>query len=291
MKTCIASATNEGSVSTAPVLSDVAARRGGFPSDKPMEDFVILDDDAGVYVVCDGVTRTASVGTYPNPSPAYLAAKRFGETFRNEIQRLPNRVAVDERMTEAILRANLSLRTLNHELGLGADYLENDLAGTVAVVAIRHGARLYYAYVGDCALYRVCDGVLSLVTPPQTASVAAFRKMYGNSNDVTVTVRRDYRNRVENKSSYGCFTGEAQAMEFVRAGSVPFLATDTVFLASDGLNVAFDRPEVVIGANSAEEVLNWAVAEEVASGVKGDDKAVIRIVLGESPVDASVSRA
>jgi serine/threonine protein phosphatase PrpC len=272
--------TIEVAASVAPVVSDVAVRRGGFPFDKPMEDFALSDDHAGVYVVCDGVTRTASAGNYPNPSPASLAAKQFAETFHEEVQSLSRQIALEERLSRALVIANLSVRSLNSQLAIGTDYLENDLAGTVAAVALRSGAFIHYAYLGDCAIYHAREGAVTLLTPPQTAAVAALRNAHGRSNEVTVTIRRDYRNNLRNKSSFGCFTGQSEAIEFVRGGSIAMQERDIVFMASDGLNAMFTRPEIVIGANSARDIVNLAVAQEVESGVEGDDKALIRIVIG-----------
>jgi hypothetical protein len=42
---------------------------------KPNEDYLIVDDKNKVHIICDGVTRNLIDGSYPEPSPSYLAAK------------------------------------------------------------------------------------------------------------------------------------------------------------------------------------------------------------------------
>lgn len=261
--------------------SQIATRPGGQPPDKPMEDRAFADDRLGLYGVCDGVTRSAAAGRYPNPSPAAQAAERF---VQHAVACLAAAGKADPR---AALRAaaeagNRAVGALN--AAGRTDYFENDLAGTVAVLALVRDAVLHFAFVGDCALHLVRCDRLQRVTRSQTAAVGAWRRGRPQGAATTVALRRELRNRPGAAAAFGCFTGEPAALQFLEQGAVGLQPGDRILLSSDGMDPAFEAVQALDAAArdaalraDAAQWMERALQAEAQRGLVPDDKALVLV--------------
>jgi serine/threonine protein phosphatase PrpC len=259
------------------LTSDMALRDGEQRSDKPMEDCAAALDGDGIYVVCDGVTRTAKPGAYPNPSPATLAANLAMRTVLAHLQVGASSANPKRRLLDSLESANAAIAELNAPILPKLDYLENDLVGTVLAVCLRSGRQLHYAYIGDCWVRLLREGQALLLTPPQTAGVAAYRKQLTHGVDPIVAVRRNLRNRGDAADGYGCLTGEPSAMDFVRLGFIELQLGDRIIVATDGVNPAFDGEAAAGSPHSATSWVEAAVQREAARNRSPDDMALVQI--------------
>lgn len=112
-------------------------------TDKPNEDYVLVDEAHHLYIVCDGVTRTPVNGRYPLPSPAAEASRRFAEaTYKALLEVLPDHPP-RHCLEQAVTIGNEAVRAYNTQRFVHIDYVENDFAGTVAIIAlIRYVSRV-----------------------------------------------------------------------------------------------------------------------------------------------------
>ena len=52
---------------------------------KPNEDFLLVDQEHGIYIVADGVSRYPRNENYPNPSPARQVAQLLSKIVHQEL--------------------------------------------------------------------------------------------------------------------------------------------------------------------------------------------------------------
>lgn len=244
---------------------------------KPLEDYALADDRLGIYIVCDGVTRSLIDGRYPEDSPAAKVAGLFAETVYATLVRERATMSTRSALRVAITAGNDAIRRFNEAVIGQPDYLENDLAGTVAIVAVADDTLLQYAYLGDCCAYSVVGDRLTRLTAPQTANVAEYRKRAGPAENATLAIRRDFRNNRQSDYGYGVFTGEATALEWVEWGQHALGPGRTLILASDGLAPYLDRCPGGLAEASPGYILAEADQLDAQMNLRSDDKAVILI--------------
>lgn len=256
--------------------SSFASGRNNEDLSKPYEDYILVDNEQQIYVVCDGVTRSPKNGVYPLPSPAAYAAEAFAVTVHNSISSNRHRYSSEALLELAIVDGNRSISEINRSILEERDYLENDFACTVALACLIADDRLYYAYNGDCYGFKIHnDNGVTMFTSPQTKNVALYRAREGQGQAVTLRIRREFRNNKDSDYGYGVFTGEAKALELVEYGSFFLNDIQRVIFASDGLAQMFEiQPEILVGA-SAEQIVRNAELINEKLGTRSDDKAVI----------------
>lgn len=255
--------------------SRFAVRKNRSDHAKPLEDYLIAEDLPGIYIVCDGVTRSLVNGDYPQDSPAQLAAKLFAETAYQVLARTLATALPRAALRAAIGAGNDAIRRYNMARFSHVDYLENDLAGTVAIIGACVADAFHYAFIGDCCCYSVFKDDSVRVTSPQTARVAEYRASAGFTTEATLTIRRDFRNNKQSVFGYGVFTGEAQALEFVEYGHIPLAVGQTIVLASDGVVPLFDSAPKMLCETDPAVILAEAEKLEVEQKIRSDDKSLI----------------
>lgn len=242
--------------------------------DKPLEDYLIKDDTNGIFIVCDGVTRTRKDGKYPVPSPAARAAKSFADTVHCALLNLLS-LPPDERLVAAVKKGNAAVDELNNFLVPEVDYLENDFAGAVGIVAFLEGGHFYYAHIGDCSCLMIRDGTISRLTEPQTAKLEYQRKELGDDNDAIQIIRRSIRNVPGHPAAYGVYTGEDSALQFVEYNKVALTGRETIILASDGLDHVMHKNPGLATELLPGHLIRYAEEEEQLLGIRSDDKSII----------------
>ena len=257
--------------------SRLAIRQNRSPIAKPLEDDALADDRRGIYIVCDGVTRSLVNGVYPADSHAAHAARLFAEAVYATLIRLTPSESADESLRTAMAAGNEAVRRYNAVHVRHPDYLENDLAGTVAIVGVVRDGILHFAYNGDCCAYSVTPEGVRRLTVSQTARVAEYQKTAARAGDQTLIIRRDFRNNKHSPYGYGVFTGEACALDWVEHGRQPLSVGQAVALTTDGLTPYLDRFPERLAESSPEVILDEAEALDEELRLRSDDKALILI--------------
>lgn len=93
---------------------------------KPNEDYYFCDDNRGIYLLVDGVSRDKINGRYPNPSPAFDVSKLFVKSiYKFLLENINENVNVLELMCNAIKKGNKEIDEYNSKkIGLIIFYQE-----------------------------------------------------------------------------------------------------------------------------------------------------------------------
>lgn len=192
---------------------------------KPNEDYYLYNEDKGLVILLDGVSRDKENGVYPNPSPALEVSKILAGYCMNRAEEM-----LSEKM---VLSSNDLKRILSDGNVKILDYnkrLDHDFpAGTVGIFVYFHDHVMEYAYIGDCFGKYLHDQNETQFTEIQTKEVAAHKKEL-----TTVQIRKEICNNYLHPYGYGVLDGNPGATDFIMTGSIRLLDRDTVFLYSDG---------------------------------------------------------
>jgi serine/threonine protein phosphatase PrpC len=148
---------------------------------------------------------------------------------------------------QSLLCANEAIAALNRSHGRyeRANFVDEDYYGTVATLVVVIADRCVIYHVGDTLVLWQNGASFERVTELQTQSVAAYKKKINEtrrltSRELTVAIRRDFRNHLNAKGldgepvGYGVFTGEAGVVDFIRVYERPILSGATFLMTSDG---------------------------------------------------------
>ena len=191
--------------------------------------------------VADGITRDLMGGKYPKPSPAKRAADLFCTSF---IEQLKNKKIHMSSIKNSFGYINRKIKELNKKNNLKPDYLENDFWGCVGVGGIIENNQLYYGFIADCGVC-VFDNKGKLIFRTENEGpnskgsidkdVAKKYKTGFKFPEGRKIIRSLYRNNPSNPLSYGAFTGEKNALYFLRTGKSQLNNGDYVLFYSDGM--------------------------------------------------------
>lgn len=258
------------------------------------EDALFTNRSAGVLVVADGVTRGIDrpEDAYPDPSPARLAAHAAAQSIGERLSgaRRAHRVTVDD-VSEALRAGNSAVRALNETLGFWGNhnYLDRDLAGTVAAGAVVQESEVVFGYIGDCGIaflspagdvaWRSDDDVAA--ARPYFPTIAAVGR-----EERFVRVRRDFRNNpTAPYPTFGVLTGEETALPYIKTGRRDFSPGEAVAIYSDGMaGFIYDDADfrnLLVSGRPAE--IRRSVADRSSAKQHPDDKTLIiaRALLGD----------
>ncbi|CAG0936119.1 hypothetical protein TFLX_04985 [Thermoflexales bacterium] len=263
-------------------------------SEKPNEDAFVADADRGIFIVADGITSTPA-GKYPNPSGGQLAAKVFCETIH---QHLVSRSPVTVEDVDTALRlANQEINALNCKQGryTQANFLDVDYCATVGTVVVGIEGQAQIWHVGDTMVVRKRGTALELLTDSQTQNVIEYRDKIKRSGalplrDLTVAIRRDFRNNLKARGingepvGYGAFTGEPGVFDFLVRRELPLQREDVLLVMSDGFNPLVnsvlenaERTAWFCRRLEQSDAIDWLIQENQALESRSDDKTVIVI--------------
>lgn len=77
---------------------------------KPNEDFYLCDDDRGIYLLVDGVSRDKINGIYPNPSPSFDVSKLFVKSvYKFLLENIKENVNISDLLYSAIKKVMMKL--------------------------------------------------------------------------------------------------------------------------------------------------------------------------------------
>lgn len=223
---------------------DFSTRKNTKVAGKPNEDFALADNENGIYILVDGVSRDKIDGVYPNPSPSEQVSRAFVRCAHDSLCRRVLRAEdLPEMISQVFREGNERVRECNRE------YRGSFLPGTVGIIAVIREERLFYGYIGDCVGLLISGGEKRYFTTCQT------RAVHEHIGEFTADqVRRDICNNKNHPCAYGVLDGREGAMDFILTGCLDLNQCDGILLATDGA-------EEIIETLSCEKLLNMPVAE------------------------------
>ncbi|NOZ79407.1 MAG: Stp1/IreP family PP2C-type Ser/Thr phosphatase [Acidobacteria bacterium] len=198
------------------------------------EDFFLIDDEIGAYLVADGMGGHAA-----GDVASRLAAERIVESLHESAGMQEQDASPVSRLRTAILSG--------HERLMEAVRRDPSLKGmgTTVVVAFhpRPTHELFIAHVGDSRVYRFRDGALELLTEDHSW---VHEQVAAGFLSEEAARKHPLKNVVTQALGGG---SEPQ----VEIHTVPILAGDLYLLCSDGLNVMIRDEEIgrVLAQNPA----------------------------------------
>ena len=141
---------------------------------KPNEDYFLCDDERGIYILVDGVSRDKINGIYPNPSPSFDVSKIFVEsTHKFLVANINKKVDISHLLNIAVKKGNDEIKKYNKH----KDWIDDFFPGTVGIVIILQNHKLFFAYIGDC-YGLVVNKSKKLFTKCQTKKIAEHKKEF-----------------------------------------------------------------------------------------------------------------
>lgn len=231
------------------LISESKRRLGNVPEDSFRH---LKKGGKGYLAVADGVSRDP-FNSYPD-----LSSKRGKKLMArhypmSSVAKIAANIAVG---SEDLYIANRKIARLNKTRVPDPNWLKEDLAGCTASLAKINGNELTYQFIGCCGIGVVSkDGKIRLQTPDEywatdrkrwdlvnkAEFVKGFLLSVGKNHqwwqhpEGRFLMRRFFRNKPEQKYSFGVLTGEREAEAYIRQGRFRLKEGDIVFVYSDGL--------------------------------------------------------
>ena len=235
---------------------------------KPNEDYFLCDDENGIYLLVDGVSRDKINGVYPNPSPAYWVSKLFVESvYGFLVSNINIKNNTIEVIYEAIKNGNGEIKKYNDKI----KWDNNFLPGTVGIVAVIRNSQLFYGYIGDCYGLVINKKNKHIFTKCQTENIGKHKKEFSS-----IEIRNEICNNKYHPYSYGVLNGDIRAMDFVNCGSINLLDKDKILICSDGFSD-------VIKKLTGENMYSMTLEQMIKKSNELDDKTMI--IIGEEIYD------
>ena len=235
----------------------------------PVEDAYYYDEEEGLIVVADGVTRDCLNGQavieslkslpsillyYPRPSPAKNIADLTCNLFPMLISDFECK---DEKaIKQTFKKINEGIKNWNEKYksvkGEDFDYLANDFPSCVAATTtIRQQDKqniLSYGFIGDCGIAVFDENAMIFHTQNETEEINEYIKQKGydwRNSESRRLVRSVLRNNPQQKPSYGALTGEKweKIEPYVKTGSLELKPNQTLVVYSDGLEKIIQTAE------------------------------------------------
>lgn len=247
------------------IVSRSGTRRNNLDYANPNEDYLIVDDKIKVYIICDGVTRNLIDGSYPEPSPSYLAARTFAESvyrklLLNSCSSNPFQILID-----GVIWGNCRIAQLNSEKIKSRQKI---LPGTVGTVAQIIEDKIYYVYLGDCSIWRFRYNKAERITNSQTEKIKQHN-LVALSN-----IREDLYNNPKNPLGYGVLTGEEESLCFLQKACTQIQIGDVLMLTTDGMDLIF-QSDNLIKDKDPNTLIDYAEKLEMDRNITSDDKSII----------------
>lgn len=237
--------------------------------DKPNEDYAIMEESIGFYMVLDGVTRHTPKGRhYPNPSPTVQIVQLLARTIYQNIK-TATAEKIQQKLSAAIEKGNQAI--LNHNQTHYSDAIQQP--GAVGIIGLLHDSTFHYAHLGDCLLLLVRNNEITQLTYPQTAKLAKHKKTLK-----AIEVWQNITNNLAHPYRYGVYNGDKRATQFVEYDTIELQPHDTLILASDGFDYLFKHKKIVALLEADfEKWFDVSEALEQQYGYRSDDKTIITI--------------
>lgn len=257
-------------------------RDDAYVNSKPREDRHLVDRYHDIFIVADGITRTALPGKrYQTPSPAARAAEAVVHASHQVLATVGPSLQPAVALRSAARAANRAVRDLADRLfrTTPVDYEVNDLPGACALISFIRGTTLHYLFNADCVGYAVkADGTLDRFTPSGTAALERWRSTRNGPEAVPAYIRRHIRNNPIHPARYGAFTGQESALlgDLLTVGTLSLKGLRGVVLTTDGFDELFESGEQ-LDLGDLDGLRRRAEELEGQSGRRSDDKTIISL--------------
>ena len=240
---------------------------------KPNEDRIFVDEEYGVFIMLDGVTR---VHKEYEGAPEKSASGELGDLFIERaceyIKKHLNLMEPEKLLRGAVGEANAAIKRYREQKS-EAEW--GFYPSTLGMIAILRDHTLYYVNAGDCiaAVLRGnakilfgCQWVLEALELQKITKEERYSK---------------YCNHHENPLSYTVFNGDDSVAENVEYSFIDLHEGDTVILASDGIGryVKYEKTRILRAQTPCEMVEGSHKYDLLPYAEYADDKSVIKIVL------------
>lgn len=247
-------------------------------SDRPNEDYMLADQQNGIFIICDGISRTCFENeNYPDPSPAAMAARLVASNIHEQLCKTTPGAHGDwkSRLRSAIERANRKLAEFNLQSFSSFDLGANDRAGTSCLVAIFENGNICIAAIGNCsALVQSSNRIDRFCGFQNHKLLATYPLPHENQQLEKI---RGHRNKKGDAYGYGELTGESAALDFIEFTAFAVDNTSTIYLYSSGAQNFFERG-IPNQASFTLEELDQRIAKDANErGLALDDRTVIRL--------------
>ena len=250
---------------------DYATRPHGRELAKPNEDRLLIDEERGVFIVLDGVTR---VHSEYDALPYESAARDVGDIFMDSVyEHICQHISDSdprEILEGAVIRANSRIKAYREKRSLEE---WGFYPSTLGIISILRENRLYYLCVGDC-LGVLIRGSSRMLFGREFALEAV--DLHGVSKKDRYEI---YCNHPENHLSYTVFNGDDVVMQGVEYSFIDLCRGDILFLASDGIGdyLKFEKTSD-LKTQTAEEIIALSGEYDAPPYAEyADDKTVIKI--------------
>lgn len=251
--------------------TDYATKPHGRELEKPNEDRLLIDEEKGIFIVLDGVTR---VHKEYEMAPYESAARDVGDIFLKEVYGYICAHISDtdprEILEGAVRGANAMIMDYRSKK---SEEEWSFYPSTLGILSILRENTLYYLCVGDCI------GVLI-----RGSSRMLFGREFAleavDLHDVSKKERYAlYCNHPENHLSYTVFNGDEVVMNGVEYSFIDLHEGDTLFLASDGIGDYLKYEKIAdLKMQSAEEMVSLSGEYDMPPYAEyADDKTVIKL--------------
>lgn len=207
------------------LTSSKVSYKNQIDDDKPNEDGYLCDDQNGLYIIMDGVSRDKENGKYPMPSPSAEVTKIFIESAYKFYISNKDKYPVEVLLSGMMAFGNCKIAESNN----CKHWVNNFLPGTVGIILIFcNPAKIAYAYIGDC-YGAIINHSLNFFTRCQTEGVTKNRKRFTRTE-----VRNNICNNIIHPYGYGVLNGSVAALSFVEYGERTLSQGDKIVLCTDG---------------------------------------------------------
>jgi serine/threonine protein phosphatase PrpC len=204
-----------------------ATRQNTRDFSKPNEDFLLTDEENGIFIILDGITRVhAEYDEIPGYSAAAEVNKLFSDVVYGYIKANLTKRDIRKVITDAMILGNQKIAQFRTQKPLDQWQF---YPGTLGIVCVLRGRKLHYAYVGDCLGMLLRGSTKIFFGEQQTVKASDLHKP-------TKAERYDlYCNHPENELSYAIFNGDDTTAAGIESGWLDLYENDRVFLVSDGV--------------------------------------------------------
>ena len=238
---------------------------------KPNEDRFLVDEENGIFILLDGVTRVHNeYENYPYQSSASDISDIFiDEAYNFIMNNMPDNDPATV-LRRAVTEANKKVREYRQQKS------ENEWGfypAAVGFIGIIHDSTLYYANVGDCIVALIRRGAKILFGREWTVE-AVDKKQVTKSERYQI-----YCNHPENHLSYTVFNGDDNVADGLECSFIDLHADDTVIIATDGIGdyIKYEKSIDLIKQTPMQMILSSNEYDTAPYAKYADDKTLIKL--------------
>ena len=238
---------------------------------KPNEDKLLVDDENGIFILLDGVTR---IHKEYDISPYESAANDISDIFISEAYRYIRENALmddpEQILRGAVLEANKKIREYRQRKS------ENEWGfypAAVGFIGMIRDNTLYYANVGDCMVVLIRKNA-KILLGKEWSLEAVDKKNVTKSEKYQI-----YCNHPENPLSYTIFNGDSSVIKGLECSFIDLHAGDTVIIATDGIGdyIKYEKSKDLIKLAPKQMILSSDEYDTAPYSQYADDKTLIKL--------------